>query len=154
MIEEAKKKTPKKLASKIAYALSDDQLSHLPKNYDLVYSNIVIQHIPLKRGYRIIEELLGNLDYKGFAALQITFTYEAPLFKRSVIYARNHFVPLHYLLNILRGNQWNSPRMRMHLYSREKISKLFKSAGITETIQLATDHGGYIGAMIIGQKKA
>lgn len=153
VIKEAKKKTPKQLKSRVSYHLSNDQLDGLPKEYDLVHSYIVLQHVHPRRGEQIIKKLLANLQPGGFAALHITFAHEAPWLKKTVIWMRNHFVPLHYAFNVAKGRPWNMPRMRMHLYDLEKITRLLRASGIVEAVHLTTDHGGYIGAMIIGRKE-
>jgi len=153
VLHEAKKKTPQKLAGKITYDLADDQLKHLPKKYDLVHSYIVFQHIPTKRGEAIISKLLTELQPGGFAALHVTFTYRASKLKKVVIWLRNHFVPLHYVLNICRHRPWNTPRMRMYTYNLDNMVRIFGQAGIPETVQIMTDHGGYLGLMIIGRKQ-
>lgn len=152
ILNEAKHKTPKKLHSKISYDLSDKQFESLPSRYDFVHSFIVLQHIPPRRGEAMIKKLLENLEPSGIAALHITYAYEAPLLKKTIVWTRNHVVPIHYVLNILRGRPWDTPRMRMHLYNLEQVSRIFTAAGIKETVQIATDHGGYIGTMIIGKK--
>ncbi len=152
ILDEAKKKTPKDLTTKISYRVSDDRLDNLPQKYDLAHSYIVLQHIPPKRGERIIRKLLTELQPSGFAALHVTFAHDAPAFHKFVIWLRNHIVPIHYLLNVIKGRRWNTPRMRMHLYSLDRITNIFDSCGLSDTLQLSTDHGGYLGAMIIGKK--
>lgn len=152
VLNKAKEKTPKKLSTKISYI---DLTTHdIPKNYDFVHSFIVLQHIPPRRGKRIITDLLTDLQPGGFAALHITYANNTSRLKKMTVWLRNHIVPLHIFLNIIKGRRWNTPRMRMHLYDLEEILQLYNNAGITETLQIATDHGGYIGAMILGKKQS
>ena len=44
------------------------------------------------------------------------------------------------------------PRMRMHTYDLNNIMQIINKSGVSETMQTTTDHGGYIGVMIIGKK--
>lgn len=152
MLKVAERNTPSNLKKRINYALSDDQLTMLPKNYDLVYSNIVLQHIPPKRGYKIIEKLLTNLQQNGFAALHVTYQHQAPRHRHLVIVIRSRVLAVHYFLNILRGRRIATPLMRMHLYHLDKVLGLFYGAGVSEVYVELTNHGGYLGAMIVGKK--
>ncbi len=152
IIKTANKTTPKAFKKKIKYIVSNDALDNLPKQYDLVHSFIVLQHIPPSRGEIIIKKLVDGLTDGGFIALHVTYAYNAPRFKKLVIWARNHFVPLHYLLNLIKGNPLTMPRMRMHTYDLNNIMQIINKSGVSETMQTTTDHGGYIGVMIIGKK--
>ncbi len=154
MLEAARQNLPATLRKRITYETSDSNLTALPKQYDLVYSNIVLQHIPTKRGYRIISKLLDNLERQGFAALHVTYAHQAPRLKRFTITLRSHVQIVHYTLNALRGRQVLTPLMRMHLYDLDAVLSLFYDSGIQEVTVALTNHGGYLGAMIIGQKTA
>lgn len=152
VLQQAEQNTPKGLQKNITYAVSNDALAQLPKHYDFVHSYIVLQHIPPKRGNKLIKKLVDGLAVGGCIALHVTFAHNAPPHKKMVIKARNNFIPLHYILNIMKGNPLTMPRMRMHLYDLNSVIQLLGEAGITETVQLLTDHGGYIGVMILGRK--
>jgi len=154
IIKEAKTNTPKSLKPKITYALLDPVKDKIPSKYDLVYSYIVLQHIPVNRGKLIIQELLDGLEPNGFAALHITHKYNAGAHKKTIIWLRNHLIILHYILNIVRGKKWNTPRMRMYLYNFDDVMDIFKKYGLNNVLIEPTDHGGYIGSMITGKKSA
>lgn len=52
---------------------SDDNLSMVSGEFDFIHSYIVLQHIPLERGYIYFRRLLGLLVLGGVFAIQFTF---------------------------------------------------------------------------------
>jgi hypothetical protein len=46
-----------------------------------------------------------------------------------------------------------TPLMRMHCYNLDQVQQIFYRAGIKPTLAVPTNHGGYHGALLIGQKK-
>ena len=152
MIKSAKQNLATTKFKNITYQVDDGMLSKL-KNYDLVHSYIVLQHIPVQRGEIIIQKLLTGLLPGGFAALHITYAHDASLFRRAVIKSRS-FLPVHYALNILRGRPPRTPLMRMHLYNLARIFRTFNDHGIEQCVTISTNHGGYRGVFIIGQKRS
>jgi 2-polyprenyl-3-methyl-5-hydroxy-6-metoxy-1,4-benzoquinol methylase len=152
MIKKAISNMPAKYRSKINYVVSDDNLQMLPGDYDLVYSNIVLQHIPVYRAMKIINVLLKQLDKNGFAALHVTYKHDMNPTKKMIIRLREHFIIIHYLFNVFKNRPYNTPLMRMHLYDLSKVMELFRTNNLKHLNTEFTDHGGYIGIMIIGQK--
>lgn len=152
MLEKAKSNLPANKKRFVRYLVSDDSLSVLPKKYDLVYSYIVLQHIPKPRGEKIIDRLLNNLEVGGYAAIHVTYKYEAANINKFLVKLRNRFVPLHYLFNAIKGRPLTTPLMRMHVYDLNNIYEKFYQAGIQNTSGILTDHGGYLGVLILGKK--
>ena len=57
------------------------QIAQIDTTFDLVHSYIVIQHIPVTRGLRIIDELIGKLRPSGVAFLHISLGRQAGLLR-------------------------------------------------------------------------
>lgn len=148
----AHSKVPKNLRGRISFRLSDDQLKVLPKNYDLIHSYIVLQHIHPKRGMKLIDIMIDRLQPGGVVALHIAYDHEASRLTRLVVWLRNHILPIHYLLNIMRGRPVKTPRMRMHKYSLPVFFDTLAKYGIEEFVTRPTNHGGYKGIMVVGRK--
>jgi SAM-dependent methyltransferase len=154
MIEEAKRNIPREPKNKIEYFVSDDRLTKLPESYDLMHSSIVLQHIPVERGEKLIAELLKHLEKGGFAALQVTYEQRVPRLKKLILSMRESWLPVHYLFNVLRGRSWNTPLMRMHVYDLNKVMGIFYSQGIKDVHRSKTTHGDYRGVMLVGKKNS
>lgn len=148
----AHSKVPKNLRKRIQFRLSDDNLKSLPKNYDLIHSYIVLQHINPRRGMTLVNTMVEHLKPGGVLALHITYGHDAPRLTRFVVWLRNHFLPFHYLLNIMRGRPITTPRMRMHKYKLSEFFDALNHYGITELVTSPTNHGGYRGIMVVGRK--
>lgn len=153
MIDTACKGLTKTSKRTITYEVCNDELAGLPKKYDLVHSYIVLQHIPVKRGVKIIDKLLDNLENKGFAALHVTFERNVGTKKRATVWVRENIPFVHQAGNIAKNKPMNTPLMRMHTYDLNAVVKLFNRHGISKPKVTITDHGGYMGAMIVGQKQ-
>lgn len=148
----ARKKVPEKLKNRINFKLSDSTLRALPKTYDLVHSYIVLQHIHPTRGMKFIDIMINRLQPGGICALHVTYHHDAPRLTRTVVWLRNHVLPIHYALNVMRGRPMTTPRMCMHNYSLPRVFALLESYGMTGMTIRHTDHGGYKGVMIVGKK--
>jgi len=57
----------------IALFESDDELSKVEGEFDLVNAYIVLQHIPPERGYRIIQSMFDHLAPGGICSIQLTY---------------------------------------------------------------------------------
>jgi 2-polyprenyl-3-methyl-5-hydroxy-6-metoxy-1,4-benzoquinol methylase len=72
----------------VQYVLSDDSLSRVEGDFDLVNSYIVLQHIPPARGYRIVQALLGKVRKGGCASIQLTYGKDRRFFSHEAGKAR------------------------------------------------------------------
>lgn len=78
--------------SNIDLVLGDDTLSQVEGSFDLVNTYIVLQHIPLARGYALLRRLIDLISVGGIGSLQLTYAkarrfleHEAP---RALYYRR------------------------------------------------------------------
>lgn len=153
MIKEAKKTLPSEYRRRITYKVADTSLIGLPKNYDLLYSYIVFQHIPVQKGEQLAYMLLDKLEEGGFAALHFTYQNHKSFPRKFSEQLRGRVVPLHYLLNVLRRRPFNTPLMRMHLYNLDKLFSLYRQHRLCEIYCSTTMHGDYEGLMLVSQKQ-
>ena len=79
--------------SNIDLVLGDDTLSQVEGTFDLVNTYIVLQHIPLARGYALLRRLVDLISVGGIGSLQLTYAkarrfieHEAP---RALYYRRD-----------------------------------------------------------------
>ena len=73
------------------------------RQFDLVHSYIVFNHIPWRRGKGLIAELFGLLRQNGILAVHVLHRRHAGRMRRAVSWASRNFLPLHWLINLGRG---------------------------------------------------
>ena len=76
MLALAKTNAAKANLKNIKLVQSDDKLSEVKGQFDLVNSLIVLQHIPPERGLRLIRQLIERTCVGGIASLQLTYARE------------------------------------------------------------------------------
>ena len=108
---------------------SDDLLSALSGQYDLVHSFIVFQHIPRPRGEKMIPLLLKHLSHNGVAVLHFVYGWDANVCQRMAYFTRHHIPLAHTLANRLRGRHVNDPKMQMNIYDMNRLFRLISEAG-------------------------
>lgn len=159
MLREAERNCRRCSLQNVVLLRSDDSLSRLDGTFDLVHSFIVFQHIPPRRGRRIMGILLDHLAAGGICAIHVTYS--------KIVYARtNGLPPLSWHLKrplrqakravraVFRSAFANrDPEMQMNSYS---LNELFFSAqllGAKAAHVQFTDHGGELGVYMYFQKQ-
>jgi ubiquinone/menaquinone biosynthesis C-methylase UbiE len=74
MLEEARRNCDEHQLRNVRLLVSDDNLSSLTGEFDLIHSCIVFQHIPVERGRAIFSKLLRHLRRGGVGAVQLTYS--------------------------------------------------------------------------------
>lgn len=94
-------------------------MDHIPNTqFDLVHSCLVLQHIPVKRGLEIIEQLRACVAPGGVLAVQVPLET-----RRSWVYRIKHALPAaRFVFNALQGKPLRQPLMQMNAYPAEVVS--------------------------------
>jgi SAM-dependent methyltransferase len=152
MLAEARKNCDTRgIGSNAELVRSDDELSLVAGDFDLIHSHIVFQHIPVARGMRLADRLIGALGPRGVAALHFTYGRNASLTRKLVSWLRPRVAILHYVANRLQGQ--SGPPMQMNMYSLAQILDLFRRHRCAvRTVEL-TDHAGTLGAVFYVQRQ-
>lgn len=137
---------------------SDDQLSEIEeKQFDLVNTYIVLQHIPQKRVLVIFNKLVELVAKNGVGVIHLTFAKTkfknnfgiAPdtilgQMKSALVqfkkFASNIFSPS------------NDPEMQMNLHSLNQAFFILQEAGVNQFYNETTNHDGAIGMTIYFKK--
>jgi SAM-dependent methyltransferase len=145
MLREARKNCDERGLRNVRLLPSDDELSTLTENFDLIHSCIVLQHIPIKRGRAIFAKLLRHVRPGGVCAIQLTYskaifaaTYGVPP-PKSAVAARQ----------IAKDN--SDPEIQMNPYNINEILWLMQNCGVTHFHTEFTDHGGELGLFLFFQ---
>lgn len=151
MLKEAEANLPSKLKPKVSFSIADQEMT-TGRQYDLVHSYIVLQHIPKSDGYKITQRLLEKTFPGGVAALHYTFATHVSRGERSLQLARYNFPPVHYGLNLARGKPLKEPIMHIYDYDLNKLLLIYQKFGMIDLRLEITRHGAYSGVFIIARK--
>lgn len=123
--------------------------------FDFVNSALVLQHIPVRHGLRLLDQLLACLAADGLLAIQIV--YDRPrigLLRRAARWGYANLRPVRALANRWRGIASDTPYMQMNAYPLEQVFARLCAHGVSDVHVLLTKETGYKSAFIIGSKKA
>jgi len=146
MLEEARGNCAAAGVTNVSLARADDALSAVEGRFELIYSSIVFQHIPVRRGFRILDALLGRLAPGGVGALHFTFRRTRLDNRLRAAAKRVPFAAPVY--NLLSGRDRRTPPMQMNCYDAGRVLAALAGHGVRECWLEGTDHGGHLGAQV------
>jgi SAM-dependent methyltransferase len=172
MLAEARKNCDARGLTNVSLVVSDDALSGVQETFDLVHTAIVLQHIDVPRGRRLIQRLIECVAPGGVGALQLTYAkaYHADSFGQPPPpppgpAAESSTDAAAGLLNRLRRRGVRAaeetvaavrpqpdPEMQMNPYSLSEVAFMLQMAGIGRVHSEFTDHGGELGVFLYFQK--
>lgn len=155
MLQEASKNCNEHGIENVQLLLSDDDLSKLTRQFDLIHSYIVFQHIPPDRGRTIFGRLLGHILPGGVGVFHFC-------------YSKSRYVESHGVAPLpAPGNQSDvvqpsqpvtplplgkDPEMQMNCYHLNEVMFLMQRSGVSRFHVEFTDHGGELGVLVFFQK--
>lgn len=144
MIREAERNCAEMGVDNVTFVPSDDALSHVQNQFDLVLSYIVLQHIEPGRGMAILGRLLDKVAPEGLATIQASVRRPDRKLLGRAKYAVRHNLPfVAALWNLVRGRGWSTLTMRMSEYDVVDILRLYKARGMGDV--LVSEHFQEIG---------
>ena len=120
--------------------------------FDLVYSLIVLQHIPPATGYELIGWLLDSVTPAGVAALHVVVSRPGGWLRRVGRRLRSRFQVVHRAMQIIRGEPLRLPYMEMNVYDLGKVLDLYRRNGFGEAVLEPTNHGGIQGVVVTARR--
>lgn len=152
MLVEAQRNSVENGASNLSFALSDDHLSAARGRFDMVMSCIVFQHIPVKRGMAILNQLLDRVELGGVLSLQICIDRHDTPMSAARYWAQRHMPGAQGMLNRIRGRPASEPLMQMNAYSLSAVIMLARKLGFGPAIVETHYHGRFHTAEILMQR--
>jgi SAM-dependent methyltransferase len=153
MLEEARKNLLARSIGNARLLESDDGLTRLGEmQFDFVHSVIVFQHIPVRRGMRILERLLYHLKPGGIGVLHFTYHRQASLWRKAGNRLRAGVPFVNGLANLLSGRNFGDPMAQMHLYNPKQLFGTLSGNGVDGFHARMTDHSGYRGIVLSFRK--
>lgn len=113
---------------------SDDMLTRATGSFDFVLSCIVLQHIPVLRGLRIIERLLAVAGPRGIVALQICTKRPGDRGSRLRYWAQRNIPGVRHAFNLRNGRPLREPLMQMNAYPLDEVLAMAKAEGFKPAI--------------------
>ena len=153
MLAEARSNAEAAGVANLRLALSDDDLSAADGPFDFVMSFIVLQHIPVRRGLRLIERLLGLVAPGGIIALQLCTGDSASPASRLRYWAQGHVPGVHMLFNRSRGRPLREPFMQMNAYPLAAVERLADAAGFGPCVVDPYSDGRFSNAQILARRR-
>lgn len=146
---------------------SDDDLSEVQGQFDLVHTCIVLQHIGIPRGRALFRRLVECVAPGGVGALHVTFGWDAFPEHFGQPPAPEPPPPRSWAGALL--SSWRQrlspppepvparapdadPEMQMHFYNLSELMYLLRAAGTERVHVELTDHGGAYGAFMFFRK--
>ena len=149
MISEAEKNCRQFGAQAVTFCQKANEIT--PNSVDLVTSIIVLQHIRVKQGLKIIEDLLDTLVVGAVAALDVTVYHKFPM-KHEIVYRIKHGIPGAWvLLNLIHGKRLSEPPMEMNEYPLDTVLEIYHRKGM-DNIVLQPVFGSSLGFTVMGQR--
>ena len=153
MLAEAKRNCADAGVSGVEFVQSDDGLSRIQGEFDLVHSHIVLQHIPWVRGRTIVATLAGHVAPNGVLAVQLLSSYDASPLVRALVKLRYAFPPANWLRNLLRGKPVFEPAMQLHVYDLDEVKRHLNDNGFT-CVQVDERLDGFRSTLLYARRRA
>lgn len=165
MLAEARRNCERMGVGNVTLAKSDDTLSEVSGQFDLVHTCIVIQHIEIARGLRLFEQLVQRIRPGGIGALHVTFAWDhhaanhgtpppPPVltpwqaWRRSTRRLLAHWFKSPGSSEASKPAPDADPEMQMNFYNLSQLMFILQRAGVHAVHTELTDHGGAIGAFM------
>jgi ubiquinone/menaquinone biosynthesis C-methylase UbiE len=151
MLNEAKKNCFRFGVNNVDFYQADKRLKCLKeKQFSLVHSYIVLQHLNTRRGENLLKLLIKHIADHGIGVIHLIYGDQLPI-RRLVNFFKFRIPFLWYILRILgsviRLRRFrNLPFMQMNRYNLNHIYSVLQNAGIREVYTVFTNHNDYFGA--------
>ena len=134
----------------IELVLSDDALSRVTGQFDLVNTIIVLQHIPHERGIRIFQRLIDLTKVGGICSIQVTYARERHMLAHELGSALYYRRTQNALLDLRPSDTAHPPgTITMYDYDLNEIFvRLSEKAG-SPVICIPTNDGGHLGVHFV-----
>lgn len=136
----------------VTFAPSDDALSHATGSFDFVNSVIVLQHIPVSRGYGIIDQLLSRVRPGGAAYIHISLKRFQGGLQRAALWVRNQVPLARGPINLAMRRPFGDPPMQMNSYNFADVAAIHTRHGMTDALTDFDWHGSVLTVGILSRK--
>jgi SAM-dependent methyltransferase len=155
MLAEARRNCDAAGATEVRLLQGDDELSEVTGLFDFVHSYIVLQHIPVERGERLVRKLAAMLAPGGVGMVHVTYRSGITGFLNRLRYwARLNVPGARWVAGLARGRARTAPVMQMNEYSITRLLELLCDEGCREVHVRFSGHGSARGVLLFARKSA
>ena len=151
MIAEARANAARYDIGNVQFVAADDQLSEAPGEFDFVNSLMVLQHIRVRRGLRILSRLLVKVRPGGGFHVHLSLRTD-PLRSRALWWASHHIPGVKIWQNVFAGRPWNAPAMQMNNYPLSRVAALLDANGVSDFLVSTERHASFLTLSVMGRK--
>ena len=144
MLAKARALCDKLKLSNVSFVQSDDSLGGLDGTFDLVHSYNVFQHIPPRRGRRLLQQLISRLNEDGVGVLHVVY-YNPDMASLTARALKSAW-------RLLKRPFRRVPQMQIYASSMREVFQILQAAGVRQIHVLPTDHGGCLGLVLCFRK--
>jgi SAM-dependent methyltransferase len=153
MLAEARRNCDEAGLAAIRLVESDDELSAVNGVFDFIHTYIVLQHIPVGRGEKLVQKLAAKLAPDGIGMFHVPYTAGRRGLLSRVLYWMRVAVPGgKSVLNLLKRRRPGAPVMQMNAYSITRLVDILRVAGCGEVHIRFSDHDGARGVLLFARK--
>jgi SAM-dependent methyltransferase len=150
MLAEAAANAERFGAQNVTFAPVDATLSNASGEFDFVNSYMVLQHVPVRRGLRILGALLDKVRAGGGFHLHLSIRTDR-LSSRALWWASHHIPGVKLWQNLCAGRRWNAPAMQMNNYPLNRMVELMSSRGATSFLVATEKHAEFLTISLFGK---
>jgi len=150
MLAEARANTGGDGLDNVVLAPADDGLSAAAGEFDFVNSHLVLQHVPVWRGLKMLDRLLDKVKPGGGFHIHLSWRTDrgGP---RWLYWASANVPGVKIWQNVLAGRRWDAPAMQMNDYPLARVISELARRGADDLL-LRTESGPRFGTCsIIGR---
>ena len=136
----------------VTFELSDENLSNAKGKFDLVHTYIVLQHIPVEKGMRIIREMLSRVSENGLASLHFAIARDGGSMAKLRYWARCRFPGAQMISNLIRRRPIAEPLMQMNEYPVDQVLRLFEDYGFHRGTTKLERHYNVLTLRLVAQR--
>ncbi len=153
MLSEAEKNSKNNDQRNVTFLESNDNLSNITGEYDLINSYIVFQHIPASRGIGIIRHLVSKVAEGGVVSIHVCLSQQGGRLRDVKGLLQNRVPGVNRLANILRRRPMGEPVMEMNAYDFAAVAKVVADAGFGPLLVETELHGHFLTATIMAVRQ-
>ncbi len=152
MLVEARRNCIEQSITNLELLKSMDDLSNVPGNFDLIYSSFTFQHIPRKRGEKILKNLMKLLSENGCAVIDVLIHRDISNISKVMGYLRTKAPLFNNIANIFYGKPFFEPLMEKNIYNLNRLEKMIAESGCGNLHIRLFRNGNHLDAILFFQK--
>ena len=129
MLREAERNCVQRGIHNVEFLHSDDTLGTLVGEFDFVQAHLVFQHIPRRRGERLMMRLIDRMALGGVGVMHFVYRAQERWKKQWMQWGRKYIPGLNGMVNLYLNQPWDQPMMQMNIYDVGRLCQIMQDRG-------------------------